>query len=171
MLKQAFYGLSALSFITFLSCSKIALISIGRDIVIAVGVNALSAGQTFSEPIDVPTIAIKEALKEKGGSSIQLEELKVDTVTLVIPDTTAWTFAAIESVDIGIEGKSVGPFPAGSTGKRLVFAVPADFPNLTTNISDGSPIKVNIIMKAKNATTATKLAVTFRLAIDASLSR
>jgi hypothetical protein len=171
MLKQVFYSLLALSLITFLSCDKkIALISIGRDIAIAIEVNALSAGQTFNKSVDVPSADIKEALKQKGGSNIQLEELRVEKVTVTIPDTTAWTFANIESVSISIDGNSVGTLPAGSTGKTIVFTVPATFPDLKTNIPNGTPFNVNVVMKAKNATTATKLTMAFTFNIDASLS-
>jgi hypothetical protein len=171
MLKKAFYSLLALSLIAFLSCDKkLALISIGRDITIAVEVNALSTGQTFNKTIDVPSADIKEALRTKGGSNIQLEKLIVEKVSVTIPDTTAWTFANIESVNVSIDGNSVGTLPAGSTGKTIVFAVPSTFPDLKTNISNGTPFNLNVVMKAKNATTAAKLTVVFTFNIDASLS-
>ena len=169
MLKQGIYTLLIFSLFTLFSCDKIATISVGRDLIVALDVNSLAAGQTFTKAIDLPTADIKQALQEKGGSKVQIEELMLQKVVLTIPDTASWTFADIESVNVLLEGKNVGTLPLAASGKTLTLNMDANQESLKSTFLSTSSFKVNFSIKAKKATTATKLMLAFTFNIDAAL--
>ena len=170
MLKNSIFSLIAISVLTLFSCDKIATIIVDRGIGVEVSVNAMSAGQTFSKDTTLVTAPIKLLLKEKGGSNVVLEILRNNGATLTIPDSSPWTFADIESVEVFLEGKSIGTLPPGATGKTMTLAVPANAENLATQYKNSDTLNIKVTMKAKNATTATKLTLTVTFHIEAAVA-
>lgn len=158
-MKNLSYILIITTLLILSSCDKIATYITGRDLSVTVDVNALGAGEKFEKTASLSTADIKQIIKEKGSSNIRLDNLQADSAKLIIPESTPWTFADVQTAEVFLDGVSLGALPSGATGKTVKLTLPPKPLDLKEKFLNSSTsafeIKVNIV--AKNAIAATKL--------------